>query len=158
GHLMQFAGVTEATQQLEGVGVVDEHLVLLGVYDVDEAIFGVDGNSVGINEVSLDLVEHLPVLIENEHATQLAVGDEDAAIVVNRNAVDPTEGRFEAVANQLGVASLGVEHEYGADFLVRNEEIAFRSDRHAEGPEQLKRHQLQLASGGGLNSGKAVHP
>ncbi len=54
---------------------------------------------------------------------QLAVGNEHAVIVVDRDAIDQAKRCFETVANEGGVSGLGVENEERSDLLVRYQQL-----------------------------------
>ncbi len=80
---MLLAARADLAQRLKAVGVVDQHLVLLRVDDVEQAVLFVDRDSYGIDQDLLDLVHHLVLGVEDQHLAQLAVGDEDAVVVID---------------------------------------------------------------------------
>ena len=56
GEIVVFAAGTDAAQELVGVGVVDDDLVLLGIDDIEEAVVGIDGDTDGVDQSLGDLV------------------------------------------------------------------------------------------------------
>ena len=53
GQLVLLAAGADAAHRLQGVGVVHQNLVLLRIDDVEQPVFGVDGESYRIDQTSL---------------------------------------------------------------------------------------------------------
>ena len=115
---MVFARLADLAQRLQAVGVVHEHYVLLGIHHVQQTALRVDRQTEWIHQAFVDLAGNLVISIEHQDLRQLPIGDEHAIVVVHGNGVDHGEVCFEAVADQLRVPGLGVEHEHRPHLLV----------------------------------------
>src|SRR5215472_517036 len=121
---MVLAGGANCPNFLQGIGVKDPHLIELRVGNVNQPVLAVDGNSNGIDKTFLNLVDDFMLGVEDQNAMQLAVCNEDAIVVVNRNRVGQCKGCFELIADQTGVAGFGVENKDCAYALIGHIEIA----------------------------------
>jgi len=77
--------------------------------------------------------------IEDEDAVHFAVGDKEPVIVVDGQAVDPSEVRLKAVADELGFVCFSVEDEDGSDSLIGHVDEAPGIESDAVGADELKR-------------------
>ena len=159
GELVMLAAGSDAAFFFERVGIVDHNLVRLRIHYVELAVLGVDGDPDGIDQAVLDLLNDSILLVEDQHAVQFAIGNEQAIVIVERDGVDHAESGFIAVADKRDIPGLGVEDEDRAHLLVGDVKLALGIDAHSVRCEQLERERLQmLLVIRVLHARKTVHP
>ena len=117
-------GCADFANEIEFVGVVDEHDVLRRVGNIKEAILVIDDHSAGIEYAIADRAFDLMVLIEYEDAVQLGIGNKEAVGVVDSQADDVAKARLHSVLDHLHLFGFGVEDEDCAHFSVGDVKIA----------------------------------
>ena len=95
-----FARSADVAQQLETVGVVNQHDVLLYIGDVEQAILGVDGQPARFDHAVGDDIRCLVIFVEDEDVVQPGIGDEQAVVVVHRQADDAVKVSIDLVLDQ----------------------------------------------------------
>ena len=93
---MVLAAGSDAPQQLESIRVINNHLVLLGVHDIEKTVLRVESQANRILQSLGDLVFHLMLGIEDQDAVHFAVGDKKPVVVIDGEAVDPAEVGFDS--------------------------------------------------------------
>ena len=82
--------------------------------------------------------------IEDQNAPHLAIGDKKPVVVVDGQAVDPSEVGLIAVADELGVVGRRVEDEHGSNLLIGHVDQALGIYGDAGGADELERKSLGI--------------
>src|SRR5262249_19999053 len=145
GQGMLFAGHADFAQQLEGVGVENIDHVVGGVDNVKKAVFGVEGEAAGIAQhVRAKRAFFLVPGVEDQDFAKLDVGNEDAVVIGDGQAIEEAEGGVLAVADQLHRFGFGIEDKNGRHALIGGVNVALGVHRHAVGADQLKRNLAEI--------------